>query len=413
MKTGRLESLDLLRGTALLFIILFHASIYNFANIHKLDFSNPPLVVVVISFMALWGGTFIILSMVVNTLMVMRRTQVSSPTRIIGYLIVAGGLFLVAHFLLVGILGRWNVDFVNNQPELTMVPASLRSMGLRVVPTEVWLTGSSLSTIGANLILLSLLLFILIRNGQQRHEVRNYLLLGTAGTGIMLASVTRMSLFSLYSEAKATGSLLWGTLWSVALANPYPLLPYLAYGLFGMLIGMMLYNGREKLLKWVVTPVGALFLAYGLWGMMQHEKTISKPDYFWYFKTNAELGLFLLMVSLCVMVLERGPAQSRGAAVIKWFGRISLTIYMLETTVSELVRILGLAVVPSWNQTIEGCLIFGGVNVLLWVVIVSLWKKSNFKYSLEYFWVSFFAKIGKTSTKMTELPALQAHSMAQ
>ena len=74
-KKIRIESLDVLRGIALMFIILFHSSIYNYANINKIDFSNPPIIVVLMSFMALWGGIFIIYSMVVNTIMLLRRGQ--------------------------------------------------------------------------------------------------------------------------------------------------------------------------------------------------------------------------------------------------------------------------------------------------------------------------------------------------
>jgi hypothetical protein len=35
--------------------------------------------------------------------------------------------------------------------------------------------------------------------------------------------------------------------------------------------------------------------------------------------------------------------------------------------------------------------------------ILSVWSKYNFKYSLEYFWVIFFEKIGKKSTKLENI----------
>ena len=75
MQNKRLESLDILRGLALMFVIFFHSSIYNFANIHKIDFSNPPILIVLMSFMALWGGIFIIYSAVINTVMILRRIK--------------------------------------------------------------------------------------------------------------------------------------------------------------------------------------------------------------------------------------------------------------------------------------------------------------------------------------------------
>jgi hypothetical protein len=92
-----------------------------------------------------------------------------------------------------------------------------------------------------------------------------------------------------------------------------------------------------------------------------------------------------------------------GLTFLKWFSRVSLSIYMLETTTSELLRIAWFSVIPSWNQTINGCLLFGGLNIMLWIIILYFWSRINFKYSLEYYWVKWFHRIGKESTKMDAL----------
>jgi len=34
----RIDSLDFLRGISLILVVFFHTSVYNFANIHKIDF---------------------------------------------------------------------------------------------------------------------------------------------------------------------------------------------------------------------------------------------------------------------------------------------------------------------------------------------------------------------------------------
>src|SRR5690606_35810752 len=122
----RIGSLDVLRGLALMLIIFFHSSIYNFANIHKIDFENPPLVIIIMSFMALWGGIFIIYSMVVNTIMLTRRSEVNLNFKPFRYAVTAGLIYVVLHYLLNIFLGRWNIDFINNMPDLTVVAGSLR-----------------------------------------------------------------------------------------------------------------------------------------------------------------------------------------------------------------------------------------------------------------------------------------------
>jgi len=404
MQNKRIESLDILRGVALIFIILFHSSIYNYANINKIDFSNPPIIVVLMSFMALWGGIFIIYSMVANTIMLIGRSQKVVNFKIFFYSIIAGIVYIFFHYILNIFLGRWNNDFVNNKPDMTAIASSLRNMHLAFPHLTKFFEGSSLSAIALNLIILSIVLFLLLRKNGVVKEKRNYLILGISGILIMVLSFVRVPIFHLFTQAIEMKNYLLATFFSFTIANPYPLLPYLAYGIFGAMIGMMIYQGRNKLLKIIVAPLGILFLVYGLFGMMNFEKTISTPDYFWYFKTNFELGVFMLLLVFTVLFLEPKSNLLNKLSVIKWFSRVSLTIYMLETTTSEIFRIVLLQIWPSWNQTINGCLLFGSLNIVLWIVILFLWKKINFKYSLEYYWVLFFNRIGKSSTKMDFLP---------
>lgn len=383
-----------------MFIVLFHASIYNFANINKIDFSNPPIIVILMSFMALWGGIFIIYSMVINTIMLIGRTQTTVSFKIFLYPIIAGFIYILFHYILNIFLGRWSLDFVNNKPDLTAVASSIRHMHLTLPHLTKLFEGSSLSAIALNLIVLSFVLFLLLRNNGITKEKRNYLILGISGVLIMFLSLVRIPIFHLFMQAIELRKYFSATFLSFTLANPYPLLPYLAYGTFGVMMGMMIYKRRNKLLKIIFIPSGMFFLIYGLFGMMNFEKTISAPDYFWYFKTNFELGIFMLLLIFTVLFLEPKSDLLNKLSVLKWFSRISLTIYMFETAASEIFRIALLQVWPSWNQTINGCLLFGSMNIVLWIVILFFWAKINFKYSLEYYWVKFFKRIGKDSTKM-------------
>jgi surface polysaccharide O-acyltransferase-like enzyme len=403
MRNERIQSLDMLRGLAVMLIILFHSSIYNFANIHRLDFSHPPIIVVLISFMGLWGGMFIIYSMSLNTLMLGSATRGNMSFKPFYFLILAGLFYMVVHFILNLFLGRWNVDFVNNQPILTETAYLLRNGSLTAPASIKLFDGSSVGTIGMNLIILSIVLYLNFRKGSMDKTGHFLLFAGAAGTLIMLFSFVRVYLFPFFAGQIESGHYFAGILLSFLLANPYPLLPYLAYGIFGIMIGLMIYQGKDRLLKRAMVPVGLFFLVYGITGMMSFDKTISKPDYFWYFKTNFELGLFILMIVLCRFYPSPGSPVMLRLVIIQWFSRVSLTIYLLETTVSEVLRIAGLRLFPGWNDTINGCLVFGAVNILFWTVVLFFWRRVNFKYSLEYFWVILFERLGKKSTKLKEI----------
>ncbi len=394
----RIGSLDVLRGLALMLIIFFHSSIYNFANIHKIDFENPPLLIIVMSFMALWGGIFIIYSMVVNTVMLTRRSEGSLNFRPFRYAVTAGLIYLILHYALNIFLGRWNIDFINNMPDMTVVAGSLRNAQPEFPEYTKFFEGSSLSTIAFNLIMLTPVLFLLLKH--VRKERNQYLVLGLSAMLMMILSFARIPVFPFFERAVESRHHLAATFFSFTIANPYPLLPYSAYGLTGMMIGLMAYHGRVRLLRLYVAPMGLLFFLYGLAGMMRFDKSISKPDFFWYFKTSFELGIFILLVVPALFARPGKKGLLARLLLLQWFSRVSLTIYLLETTTSELFRMLWVQVDPGWNQTINGCLLFGAMNVILWSIILFFWRKAGFKYSLEYYWVKLFRRLGKHSTKM-------------
>ncbi|NTV31221.1 DUF1624 domain-containing protein [candidate division WWE3 bacterium] len=400
----RIKSLDVLRGFALILIILFHSSIYNFANIHKIDFSNPPIIVVIMSFMALWGGIFIVYSAVINSLLTVNRIQDKSPSFSIKTASITLGVYLILHYILNIVLGRWNNDFVNNQPDLTIIARVLRTLHFSTPEISKYFDGSSISTIALNLFIVSLILYFMNKNKKALSSAQQYMVFAVAGIVIMVLSFVRVPLYHLLPTTIEHHNFITATILGFTLANPYPLLPYVSYGFFGALIGLMIYNGHKGLLKKVIIPLGVIFLIYGVAGMMNFEKTISTPDYFWYFKTNGELGIFLILVSVTYLVLEPMEWLTNRLSLLTQFSRISLTIYMLETTVSELIRIPLLQLNPDWTQTINGCLLFGFINIVVWSMILTIWKRYNFKYSLEYFWVNGFKFLQKDSTKMDELP---------
>lgn len=361
----RIESFDFFRGLLMIFIIFFHASVFNYANIHLIDFSNPPITVVLISFLTLWGGMIIFYSGMINTITTLKRNN----SKYLKFLFYAGLFYLLVNYLLNIFLGRWANDFVNNKPNMTFVANIIRNSQFAFPHITKWFEGSSLLIIGLNLIILSFILSLFLNNKVKNYN-KQYWILGISGSVIMLLSFIRVYLYPLIEYFIQGKNYLLALVLSYTFANPYPLLPYLAYGLFASMVGMMVFRQRFDLLKKVMIPIACFFTIYGLIGMLQFEKTISKADYFWYFKTQFELGIFIFINLFVIFFWVIKNKQFNWAKFIKNFSRVSLSVYLLEVTLSELVGRLLLIFLPSWNQTINGCLLFGFFNVLLWTGIL-------------------------------------------
>lgn len=163
MNKNRIDSLEIVRGIALMFIIFFHSSIYNFANIHKIDFSNPPILIVLMSFMALWGGIFIVYSMIANSFMIAKRSEKGVTSSQFAYISLSVLFYLIIHYVLTLFLGRWNIDFVNNMPNLTFIAEAFRHKHIAMPNAKHLFEGSSISTIALNLLILSWILYFAIK----------------------------------------------------------------------------------------------------------------------------------------------------------------------------------------------------------------------------------------------------------
>src|SRR4030042_1691091 len=245
----RIYILDIFRGLSLIFVIFFHASVYNFANIHKLDFSHPPLIVVLISFLMLWGGIFIIYSTFINVNMFYMRVEKDEKKNSVKFLIVGSILYIILHFLLTLVLGRWNVDFIHNQSHMPLLAGSLREMKLIFPDISKYFEGSSISTIAINLIFVSLIINRLVKNQDKKNEIRNYLLVCLFGVFIMLISFVRIFLNPYTQIFIEQQHYIPAIIFSFFIANPYPIFPYLAYGLFGAILGVMFFKKKYSLIK--------------------------------------------------------------------------------------------------------------------------------------------------------------------
>ncbi|MEO0237894.1 MAG: hypothetical protein ABIN35_06635 [candidate division WOR-3 bacterium] len=394
----RILTFDIIRGLAMIFIIFFHCSIYNYDKIHQIDFSNPPIFIVLISFMALWGGIFIIYSSIVNTFAFLKREEKNENKNIWKILLFIFVIYIIIHFYLNLVAGRWNVDFVNNKPDLTLFAALLRGSMNQFHPYKKLFDGSSISTIAFNIVLLSFLQIMFKKLKFKRNLIYNFLFV--TGFSIIFFSFIRVDIYKYFDLLKINQVLLPAIVLTFFIANPYPLITYFSYGLFGMLIGYLIFDKREDILKKVVLPASLFLILYGLYGMSKFPKSISKPDLFWYFKTNFELGFFISSVILIYLLFERKKSVLKNFSLIYNFSRVSLSIYIMEVLISELLRKFYLKLNPGWNLDMNKTFLFGFFNVLLWMLIVNLWSKINFKYSFEYFWVKFFIILEKNSTKL-------------
>jgi len=228
--------------------------------------------------------------------------------------------------------------------------------------------------------------------------------LGGLGTLIVILSLARIPLYPLAEEAIAQSNVVGALFWGFLVNKNNPILPYLGFGLFGTWLGLALAQVelRRRSLG-LFGIIGGAWLICGVVGLYLLPDTMLEReiDLFWYLLTVFQLGLFLLLVVGTVSVTDvlRPRFLDSPSFPVRRLGMASLSIFMLETVLSQALVTIGDAAWPGWRMDIGLCLAFGALNALIWVVIVALWARVEFRYSMEWLTVRVHAWLGRPSEK--------------
>ena len=393
--------IDLVRAAAIALLVVAHGTIYNFRYVTESDLLSLPWPLQAVGMLGLLGGGFVVYSLTINIYMALSRGQASLLPQHIRKIIIAGLLY----FFLIGTLqmlvfGRWTLS-AYEESNLTIIAEMMRGID-PALKWEKLLGSSGIRTIGFVLATVPAVVYFMFRRSRKLNTTENYQLIVMIGLLLLVLSSARLLFYEWWVEMRSTNPILAGVV-SPLLSDPYPVISYGSFGFFGVALGMMLYFKRQALIKKYIVPAGVLCLMVGTLIMLNTEVKLFGASVFAYGRTFAEAGLFLLIGGAITSTAIREKANHRSNRIMKMItplSRISLTVYMLETLTSEMLRHVWTLFDSSWNTHIELCFALGVFNLAVWIVIAVLWQRYDFKYSMEYFWVRLLAVFGYRSTKV-------------
>ncbi len=405
--TGRFLSFDVIRGFAVLSIVIVHRIHYTWTGMTDREalyrtmeaggFQSVVIILTILLFMM--GGIFYVVSGSVNVYASCRA--IISKHQDPGFVFrrnVKTGLFLlfmnIVHRVLFG--NGFALTAGGGEPEYVVGLVTGWLKYGEPVPFRWSLVTEpgTLSIIGIILLVNTGIMAVVHRRrglGDSRYLARSFLFVGI---GILLVyPFLKLGLTPLYEQAYAGGRYLLA--WILGnLCLEYSISPHLAFGIFGAFLGTLLVSGTDR--EYISSRLSHIILVLiGAGGLtlIAFGSDTSFGDRL--LRTGISifgLGVFLFIELMALRLWDWRRRNATESSRHSWFvermrlfGRYSLTVFVFEGLLAELIALsLRLAIGPDWTGNLWAVLGFTVVLTVIWMLLLSWWSRARFDGPLEW-----------------------------
>jgi hypothetical protein len=394
------QGLDVLRGFGLFVLVTMHTAFYHFSGLYDLDLDNPPLIVTLIGFLLMFAGLFAMISGLVHTLQHERKLheQKLPPQQVLRYVLAYFVGMMVIAYAYFNVTGPGIVNMALRSMDESILVHWINTGTLILPSLDRFLYIDSLVMIAMNVLLVGLMV-LAYRKIQSPKVKANISLFG--GIGFFALSLIRIPLYNVYLEAR--DALNWPVIlalnWFVNKNNP--VLPYLAFALFGMWMAYLLID-QDRRFSLKTAIVGGIMFVVGITAYIVLPETMLQRqiDPVWFAIMMAQIGLFVLMISGMIRFFDVKPR--RPGKIARFFGRFSrggLTVFFVESVVSAAIMAILRGAGLSISLDIPMALGYGFILALGWGSGLILWEKAHYKYGIEYLLSHWLARYAPSTKK--------------
>lgn len=405
--SSRIIAFDFLRGMAILIIIFVHRIHYTWTGMENGDILDEYFekggfgVIIVILTIGLFmmAGVFYVVSSTVNTFNYYKRIQ-QNQANLKKYTLIGikSGIWLIIlnYFQRIFFMNGFTNTESLVEPEY---PVGILTSLLKYEGNFTWFwsiitkTGT-LFVLGINLVIISGILFIIFKNNLQqdpKKPLRYLYILGILF--FILSPFVKFWGTPFYEQLYSDGHILFAFLIG-GITTEFSLFPYLSFGLFGSYFGLLIASTDNKveiskkfkksILIWFI--IGAI-------GVVIFDSDTVLGDRLMKTAINCVgVALFLLFEFISLKIYDFSSKRKQlnvetSSNPVIIFGKISLTIFILEPILAELLIIsIDVLFGSSWKANLWHVGLFAIVCILFWMILAIIWKKLDFKGSFE--WIS-------------------------
>lgn len=408
MSNRRLLFLDALRGFFILYLLFIHGLSGAIFNNDMEALKQAPVWLLVlfapVVLLAPWSPIFAFISGVAHAYVthgVMekhRNQRGGSPFRPI----MAGA---IATAVLLYLLSLFNMGFMhhsmpfNGQFRHTLFTGALHEGRWFPFDIQMLFYNDALSMVALNTLLVSGLLYFMWRGDGFRHTRRCTVIIACGTAAVFLFSPGVHALLAPhYFDALNGGHYGTAFLLKLLVGPNMAILPYLGYGLFGVLLGLALARRMPgALMRRYGYGFSILFLVCGAaLFMVQGFSPVELAQHPFPIKIHfINLSSMLAFCTWMILRMEYCPEEQRvrAAARTLWLrrmGLVALTAFCLESFVAVLLSrgyLWVLGVEGDFPRTLPYIIPFLACVLAFWNAVFYFWAKADFKYSVEW-WIS-------------------------
>ncbi|MHA1447332.1 MAG: acyltransferase family protein, partial [Candidatus Heimdallarchaeaceae archaeon] len=360
-KTQRWLVFDYVRAIGIMMIIFIHGTVYHYGLLTTIDIENMNAFFMVMYVILNWAGLFALISAVVNTYSSYLRleknfkNEVKYPAwKAFGRRWCFLGVFyLLLNFIYTYLVSPLNMDFETHEISHSLLAGVIRTGQFYQVSPEKMLHGSVFSMIGWNLIIMGLVFSLIFRKAEKYKTKNRRILVLILGIIIVLVSFVRIYLYDDFENAIQDGNYFVAYLIDIIAGNYFPILPYLGFGFIGAYFGMILADNptKKRIGRLIWIGVGwllAAVIAFLIPDSIYEYLGLLDDIFFDYIIVMFEIGFFIVLGSILMMVkfdkrVERSDFSEKDkkkfSSIFLRFSRNSLTFFLLERPISELVAL--------------------------------------------------------------------------
>jgi hypothetical protein len=407
VKIERIFTFDLVRGGAIIGILIFHRVLWDWF-FQTYTGGELPLEIALLYLFITMAGIFYVITGSVYAFMIHKRLfsgKITEKQVILGGWVT--GFLLIAYSYIMRI---FLIRFLDDTMPLVIMDSSLQNgTGILtyfalhgrlpdplILPGQ-WLGIETLAMIGWTVIFISTVLGLVSKWKGLGNPKLVYPFLALLGVVILIMTpILRVTIGEIIQDAAYNGEYLFAFFTTPFTFGMMPLFPHLAYGCFGAMLGIAIAwreDRRRLLLLILLFAIALLILGFPNSG--SYQGLPGQEPYGWIDSLNlmarklVQLGFFFLLFFVGLALVDYRPAEirekwaRRGRPIIL-FGKLALSVYMLEGLMAVILQQPVSFIWPGWNSSFLSIVIFGFFNVLVWYGILRIWQRHRFKGSLEW-----------------------------